>query len=315
MADNYEKALQQPTGQHLMINTFGMAYVYYNGKEIARTDEAAPNIGTPDFNFIVRINQSQTIDIQRRVTSPAIPILVSIEEKGHRVSQVRVNETELHIPPNYVAVNDTLCPKFSWRTVAPFTSGFRILLMQSDFVRRVDVRFLNHSWVSLFVVDHQLVTACLQGDEKAEALFQLCTQVHTSTLRHGETVAARRFGLRSAPRSLKSKQTQSGTSSPNMPKLVTHSEPSKDREEPSTSAAGDTKKKGPKAKSPKEESPKEKPPKEESPKEDQKFEEPATNNRAMIRELATVLAREIASRWEMLSAASSDADEKEEEAK
>lgn len=205
MQSSFEKSVQRPTGQHLLVNPFGLAYLYYAGEVIARSDEPKPQaVGTPDFNFMIRVNSNGTFDIQRRMTTPELTILVDIEDSVRRVCQIRAANNELVIPPHHVISDDVLSQRFQARSIPTTNQLFQVRLIQSNHVRRVDVRFLNFSWASLFIVNHHLLTACLHGNDFAELVQCLCDRVRT--IGEGQP---HNYGLQSAPSGRVSDRPQS----------------------------------------------------------------------------------------------------------
>lgn len=52
----FEAAFQRAKGNRLQINTYGMAWLYYNGAKIATNTEPIQfAIGTPDFKFNISV--------------------------------------------------------------------------------------------------------------------------------------------------------------------------------------------------------------------------------------------------------------------
>lgn len=194
MSSEFERQMAQ-TGSHLLINPFGVAILYYNGKEIADSGEATKHpIGTMDFKFLIRVNTNGTFDIQRR---DGVNFNVTIETH-HRIGQLQIQGDILSLPPWYTLTGDQLVQKFSLRP-AEFKEGhFRVRLLNSMVFRRTDFRFLRSSWVTMIIKDDQMLKVCLQGERKLAILHTACSEIHaraaalgTNAENHGQI----RFGL------------------------------------------------------------------------------------------------------------------------
>lgn len=165
----------QQAGAHLMVNTFGRAVLYYNDKEMADSELTTQQpIGTPDFKFLVRVNRNGTFDIQRRDG-----VVFSVTVEMHvKIFQIQARAEDLLIPPWYRLSGDILYQKFSQRPAEYAESHFRNRLMPSPKVfRRVDVRFLQSSWVTILVHDQQIMSVCVNGQRQLNALQVACEAI------------------------------------------------------------------------------------------------------------------------------------------
>lgn len=186
-----------PTGQHLIVNTFGTAILYQGDEELARSDGGImPAIGTNDFDYRVRVNASGAFDIQRRTRTPVVPINLLIEDSNGPIVHLNVTSDAIVIPPRYHISRNSLTQNFSLSPQPAFGGGFRIRLLASNVLRRIDMRYLNHSWVTVFISARRVLAIRLQGEEMAEVLYEICTRVSTYGANDNNTD----YGLRPAPR-------------------------------------------------------------------------------------------------------------------
>lgn len=166
MAESLERQMSQ-TGSHLMVNPFGPAVMWYNGKEIAQSDERTNYpIGTTDFKFLIRVNVNGTFDIQWK---DGVNFNVTIETNT-RICQLQVKGTTLIVPPWYKLIGDELTQQFSLRTAEFKDSHFRIMLLNSGLFRRVDFRCMRSSWATMILYENQIVNVCLQGENEMAIL-------------------------------------------------------------------------------------------------------------------------------------------------
>lgn len=186
-----------PTGQHLLVNTFGIAILYQGDEELARSDGGImPAIGTNDFDYRVRVNASGAFDIQRRTRTPVVPINLLIEDSQGPIVHLNVTSDAIVIPPRYHISRNTLTQNFSLLPQPAFGGGFRIQLLASNVLRRIDMRYLNHSWVTVLISARRVLAIRLQGEEMAEVLYEICTRIST----FGASDGNNDYGLRPAPR-------------------------------------------------------------------------------------------------------------------
>lgn len=200
---------QQPTGQHLIINTYGMATLHHHDREMARSDRRmADGIASHCFNYQVRVNATGAFDIQRKTMMPVVPLHVAFEDATGILFHLEVTSDAIVIPPRYRISRDELVQSFTLRPNPVFPGGFRIRLLASKVIRRIDLRYSNHSWVSVFVAARQILGVRLQGEEAAEVLYEICTRVST----YGSNEDNNDYGLRPAPRA---RSRQPSPSQPN----------------------------------------------------------------------------------------------------
>lgn len=184
---------QHQVGSHFMVNTFGESHLYYMDKEIARSTEPTQQpIGTVDFKFLIRVNQNGTFDIQR---GNDIVFNVTIEDSV-KVCQVQVRADEVIIPPWYSAKGDMLTQKFTTRQTAEFNNDqFRVRLLNSALFRRVDFRFLQHSWFTMIVSNHQVMTMCTNATRELEILQWACADIIDQAKHRMPDIAVNKLGL------------------------------------------------------------------------------------------------------------------------
>lgn len=201
---------QQPTGQHLIVNTYGSAVLLHHEREMARSSQVvSEGIATHCFNYQVRVNTTGAFDIQRRTAIPVMPLRVAFEDGNGTLFHIDVTATSIVMPPRYRITHDELVQTYSLKPMPPFPGGFRIRLLASNVNRRIDLRYLNHSWVSVFIAARQIMAVRLQGEEMAEALYEVCSRVALQGVIH----EGADYGLRSAPRA-RSRTATSGNPTP-----------------------------------------------------------------------------------------------------
>lgn len=180
-----ERQAQQHQGEHLMINTFGRAKLFYDDKEIANSEEKTSRpIGTSDFKFLIRVNSNGSFDIQRR---DGVTFNLTLETTT-KICQVRARGEDMVIPPWYRLAGDVLQQKYATRPAEFAESLFRVRLPHSSNVfRRVDVRFLQSSWVTLLIHNNQVMSACVNGLREIALLGNACETIATNgtTRAHG----------------------------------------------------------------------------------------------------------------------------------
>lgn len=175
-----------------MINTFGRAILLYDDKEIATSEEKTTRaIGTPDFKFLIRVNTNGSFDIQRR---DGITFNLTMESTT-KIFQLRARAEDMLIPPWYRLTGDILQQKYSTRSAEFAESHFRIRLAASTNVfRRVDIRFLQSSWITLLICNDQLMNACVNGPREVALLGAACDAISAAgvTRSHGLTERIRK---------------------------------------------------------------------------------------------------------------------------
>lgn len=189
----FEQRSQAQTGSHIMINPFGMARLYYMDKEMASNEHPTTHpIGTLDFKFLVRVNRNGTFDIQRKND---VAVNVTIETTA-KVCQIQVRTDEFVVPPWYRAKRDTLSQVFSTRQTPDFAeSHFRIKLMNSALFRRVDVRYLNHSWFTIMISNNQLMKMCVNATRELELMQWACADLINQVKNGTPEVSVKQLGL------------------------------------------------------------------------------------------------------------------------
>lgn len=136
----FEKAVAAPTGRHLVLNTFGPAMLIGRGVQV-KSDEPTTNpIGTDRFEYNIRVNASGTIDIQFR---DDLGGTINVEMGDRVVTRFRITPTVLHIGASHSTEGDTLSQRFLLQEPEYGPATFRLVLLCSTTVRRVDVRYLN----------------------------------------------------------------------------------------------------------------------------------------------------------------------------
>lgn len=200
----------QQTGAHLMINPFGEAHLYYMDKEIANSSRPTSYpIGTTDFKFLIRVNDNGSFDIQR---SKDVAYNVTIEDTV-KVCQVQVRSDKVMVPPWYSVMGDVLSHNYSLRQTAEFNNDhFRVRLVNSKLFRRIDCRFLQHSWFTMVVSNHQLMTVCVNATRELEILQWACADIIVQAKTQMPNVTASQLGLspsRVAPRNEGSQSVRS----------------------------------------------------------------------------------------------------------
>lgn len=182
MSESEQQVAQ--TGSHLMINPFGAAMLYYNGKEmIDSSDPTRYPIGTVDFKFLIRVNTNGSFDIQRK---DGVNFNVNIET-DRRVCQVRVINDELILPPWYTLFGDRLVQSFSLRPIEFKEAQFRVVLLNSGMFRRVDLKFTRSSWATMILYEHQLLKVGLQGDREMAMWEKACKEIYEQAREVAET--------------------------------------------------------------------------------------------------------------------------------
>lgn len=176
-----------------MLNTFGPAWLLYNDKEIAKSEEMTTQpIGTSDFKFLIRVNRNGTFDIQRR---DGVTFNVTVETTK-KVCQFQARAEDLLIPPWYRLSGDILQQKYSLRPAEFAESNFRVRLVNNDNIfHRIDIRFLQSSWTTVLIHDNQFISACVNGPREVTLLKAACDAVSRmneppdQSRRYGLTVA------------------------------------------------------------------------------------------------------------------------------
>lgn len=191
-------AQQSPSGSHLLINTFGQAALYYMGNEIANTGAVTTHpIGTLDFKFLVRVNHNKSFDIQWK---DGVTFNVNVES-AQKICQVQVRAGEMLIPPWYRVKDNTLQQTFSTRQSADFAADahFRVRIFGLNVFRRVDVRYLQGSWVTMVLHNNQLMKVGLNGSRELAILQEACAEIIRKVHAQPTNVDARTLGLSAEP--------------------------------------------------------------------------------------------------------------------
>lgn len=167
-----ERHTTSQTAAHLMINTFGPAILYYGDQVMVNSEEMTTRpIGTPDFKFLIRVNQNGTFDIQRR---DGITFNVTMQAKA-KICQLQARAEDLLIPPWYRLAGDILQQKYSLRSAEFAENQFRILLApNSNAFQRVDVRFLQSSWATMLIHNDKVMNVCVNGAREVAILEAAC---------------------------------------------------------------------------------------------------------------------------------------------
>lgn len=191
---DFERALAPPSGRHLVINTFGLAILMCRGVQV-RTDQPTDYpIGTDGFEYNIRVNTSRTIDIQFRDN---VGTTINVEMGENTVTQIRVTPEGLHVGPTYYLAGDQLTQRFVMTEPNYNRSTFRLKLLNSQMIRRVDLRYLNHSWITILIHGNRVISATLNGSDLVDSLQQIGEAIleqGSSAQRQG-VMPTRNFGL------------------------------------------------------------------------------------------------------------------------
>lgn len=166
---------QTQGGSHLMLNTFGPSILYYNDKEIARSGEATKQpLGTPDFKFLVRVNQNGSFDVQKK---DGIDFNVTLETNV-KICQIQARDAHLLIPPWYRLEKDILSQKYAFKKAEFQESHFRVRLVnRKEVFGRVDIRYLQSSWATITFHGDQILNVCLNGVRQLVVLQTACESI------------------------------------------------------------------------------------------------------------------------------------------
>lgn len=153
-----------------MINTFGLAALTGRGARVSTEQPTANPVGTDSFEYNLRVNNSRTIDIQFRDN---FGVTINVEMGEHTITQVRISPEGLRIGANYYLVGDQLTQRFILAEPTYPRPVFRLMLLHSQMVRRVDLRYLNYSWVTMVIHNNRIMAVALNGDNLVESLEQM----------------------------------------------------------------------------------------------------------------------------------------------
>lgn len=219
MAANYDLEKAPPTGRHLVINTFGKATLSGKRVEVKTNEPTKYPIGTDGFEYNLRVNTSGTIDIQFR---DDVGATINVQMSDKVVTQIRITPDCLQIGPNYSLAGDQLTQKFITSEPIFTRSTFQLVLLQSEAIRRVDLRYSNYSWVTMLIYNNRIMTVTLNGSDLANSLQRICgaaVDYGVSTQRES-LVPSKNFGLSMGYKSHEDRVKNIAPNTPGNPKTA-----------------------------------------------------------------------------------------------
>lgn len=209
MPSEFEKMLMRPLeARHLLVNPFGSAVLEYRGRELADSSVETPvAMSTNDFKFRVTVNADGSVDIQRNKDDPNY--LVDIYNGPRRACTLQVEDNAIRIAPNYLVnaggVVQTPIRKLEAAERYEDRENASILyikLAESKIVRRVDFRYRNGMWVSIFMHNADVISVRPNGDYFAGVCSTMLSNAatHYAGYRDIDLNQALSFGLIAPPR-------------------------------------------------------------------------------------------------------------------
>lgn len=227
----FERATARPGGEHLLVNPFGDAKLFYGHTLVGESGHPTDvPVGTPDFNYLAFTNQNGSFDMQRRDSTPPAPWQIIVELGGNRVAQLQVTSDGISITPNYRVRDGSITMEGQIRPIRPNALHFRLVLLRPSHIHRVDLRYRSNAWFSVFLTEPGIMSVHTHGNEYSEMLEQFGNRLNAS-VRSGNSMGLTAPTFR---RTLNRSQASSRTASPTMPALVTRTQA---LDAPSTSQA------------------------------------------------------------------------------
>lgn len=226
MPTDFEKMFQRPVeARHLLVNPFGPAILEYRGRELVDSSVETPvAISTNDFKFRVTVNADGSVDIQRNKDDPNY--LVDIYNGPRCACTLQVEDNAIRIAPNYLVnaggVVQTPIRKLEAAEKYEERENASILfvkLAESKTVRRVDFRYRNGMWVSIFMHNADVISVRPNGDYFAGACSTMLTNAanHYARYKDVDLNKALSFGLIAPPRTNMGHRRADTTSMPMAP--------------------------------------------------------------------------------------------------
>lgn len=225
MAEKNE-ASRATTGRHLVINPFGRATLI--GRNVTVSNDTPTNnpVGTEGFDYLIRANPSQNIDIQFR---DDVGATISIEMNERTITRLRLSATELYIGNSHYANNVGLFQRFvqDAPNYGEMRSTFRLVLADSQMFRRLDIRYSNFSWITILIYRRRIMAVVLNGPNLIEMLQMSSEEALQRGVRSQElnVEPSTQFGLRphaniSRPPSRLNTPNRSRNEAIDMPRLI-----------------------------------------------------------------------------------------------
>lgn len=179
---NVSQITSGQSAEHLLLNPFGLAQIYYGPTSYGRNDQASVRgYATFDLKFTIFINANGSIDIQRGHNGPLPPWQVVVEANGSSLFQLRVTNDGILVSPNYRVNNGVIVCEGPSQPINLSERHFRIVLLQPSLFRRLDFRYVQQPWVSVFTMQRYVMSVSLNGNGTAETLQVLVDQVKRSS--------------------------------------------------------------------------------------------------------------------------------------
>lgn len=177
-----EKKVAAPAvrlSRHLLLNTFGPAQLEYRGRTVANSKiPSHESYATSDFMFRIFVNPDESIDIQRNPANPKYRL--QIFNNGHRAAVLMVTENDVEVDANYTTTVAAVVqrPLRKLDTARNYDEQINLDLLTLTLedpllIRRVDYRYRNALWVTLFMHQQYLLTVRPNGDYFSEAIRSL----------------------------------------------------------------------------------------------------------------------------------------------
>lgn len=162
-------------------------------------------IGTPGMNYMIRVNRSGAFDLEIRNGST---IVIDIECHNRFVTQLRTTlNHEVRIHNNVRMVEHVVSTRFNNYAFNRQTRNFRLVLTESQHVRRMDTRYWNQSWLTTVIVQGNILFNVVDGAGTCQTLQALLELAATRGHRAGRAneEPSLDFGLRLEYRSRESR--------------------------------------------------------------------------------------------------------------
>lgn len=124
----------------------------------------------------------------------------TIVERGENtITKIRITPEGLHIGSSFYLIGNQLMQRFVLTEPYYTRSIFRLTLFQSRLVQRIDMRYLNHSWITVLIHGNRVNAVALYGANLVDSLQQMGeAAVERGVLAQRQNVqASHDFGLSS----------------------------------------------------------------------------------------------------------------------